>query len=107
MEKDKCLFCFGEDNLIENTKCPCKFHYHNECYTVWIENKNIICPICKKNIEIEELVNDLENYTLYKRIVDYIKITIFFIFSAVLTIIAIYLFFVFIFGFNNNTYLQD
>ena len=94
MDINKCLFCYQENNLIENIKCSCKFYYHNECYIKWMQHKKgIICPICKKNLEIQELITDLQPVTFYKRFLNYATIIFFFILSGSITIIILYLFF--------------
>ena len=54
-----CLICRDETN----TKISCNHDFHEECTNKWIrESNNNLCPYCKKEIEIEKIINpDWEN----------------------------------------------
>jgi hypothetical protein len=30
-------------------QCGCHIHYHPHCYTVWIQQYNTSCPLCRKS----------------------------------------------------------
>jgi hypothetical protein len=46
-EENTCLLCLdiGEEQLLANTRCPCKYNYHASCFTQYVKNNS--CPLCK------------------------------------------------------------
>jgi len=54
----ECIICrltdlegWDDEELEENTFCPCNFYYHDSCYEEWIQyKKSNKCLICEKDI---------------------------------------------------------
>ena len=69
-----CIFCFGINNLITNDQCLCNYHFHKNCFLLWIKTstKNS-CIICQKIINTNRLItynhsiininDDLDDFT--------------------------------------------
>ena len=50
--QEKCAICQYEYKETEKvSKLPCLHIFHNDCIKGWLE-KNKVCPICKKEIQI-------------------------------------------------------
>ena len=41
-----------DDILKKNTKCLCKYNYHQKCEDKYIVENQIQCPLCRKKIPI-------------------------------------------------------
>ena len=58
-DQETCLFCLGEaeptQKLQKNTKCPCKYSYHDTCYARY--DRKEICPLCKINYTTRTVSN--------------------------------------------------
>ena len=51
----ECIFCYENNDLIDNNLCGCKYKYHLKCYINWIkDNDPCKCIICNKNFEIDD-----------------------------------------------------
>ena len=42
-----CLLCLdtGEEQLLANNRCACKYNYHASCFTQYVKNNS--CPLCQ------------------------------------------------------------
>lgn len=42
-----CLLCLdtGEEQLLANNRCTCKYNYHTSCFTQYVKNNK--CPLCQ------------------------------------------------------------
>jgi hypothetical protein len=52
-QDDTCIICLGvgDEPLIENNRCPCKYKRHNSCWIDYVHSiPNIICLECKVNL---------------------------------------------------------
>jgi hypothetical protein len=44
------MFCLESVEANPNRRqCGCHIHYHPHCYTLWIQQYNTSCPLCRKS----------------------------------------------------------
>jgi len=50
----ECIICMND--MWDAALCPCQHIFHKDCLLIWFgENKDSICPICRRNISFSEI----------------------------------------------------
>ena len=50
-DEEECIIC--TEKLINARKLACNHHFHLICISKWIEKGNKSCPICRKEIDLQ------------------------------------------------------
>jgi hypothetical protein len=55
---EECLICkdTGSEPIIDNTKCTCKYKYHNTCWNRYVKSKTpVLCLLCRAPLSTYEM----------------------------------------------------
>ena len=87
--ENSCPICLEQGNTELITKCDCKYEYHLECLTKWLENGKT-CPTCRQDLSekadtldtsdrvllIDSTSSSYSNVITYINDIDYLPIPI-------------------------------